>query len=306
MKVQHIILAFAATAMLLTACEEKQVMPGDNDNNQAALVIPDPTPDPEGFNTPKEAIDVYKAVEIAKALKFGQVSTDRYLIKGYVTSFNHSESFKTDFPKYGNEMFYISAVAPTEEIQPIHNFYAYRALGRYGAKLPDLECVKEGDFVVISCYITNYNGVYESSGGCFVSASNNEHFNATFPEIKAPTTKAGELSVSEAEALAQTMADGDKSADTTNVRGIVCSIDLSKSTINEKTGTVDFITFNITDGKTYGTAFKTYYKTKDQAFTSVDQVAIGDEVVVRALIQNYGGIAEPCYGYIKESSNPKF
>ena len=193
MKVQHLILALTVLAVVATSCEEKQVMPGDNDHNQASLVIPDPTPDPEGFKVPEGTINVYKAVEIAKSLKFGEVSKDRYLIKGYVISFNHNESFKTDFPVYGNEMFYISAVAPTEEIQPLNNFYAYRALGRYGAKLPDLDCIKEGDFVVISCYITNYNGVFESSGACFVSASNNEHFNATFPEVTAPTTKGDDV-----------------------------------------------------------------------------------------------------------------
>ncbi|MBR0296409.1 MAG: hypothetical protein IJQ95_03330 [Paludibacteraceae bacterium] len=306
MKVQHLILALTVLAVVATSCEEKQVMPGDNDHNQASLVIPDPTPDPEGFKVPEGTINVYKAVEIAKSLKFGEVSKDRYLIKGYVISFNHNESFKTDFPVYGNEMFYISAVAPTEEIQPLNNFYAYRALGRYGAKLPDLDCIKEGDFVVISCYITNYNGVFESSGACFVSASNNEHFNATFPEVTAPTTKGDELSVTEAEAYAHTVEDGKTSTDYKYVRGIVSSIDLSKSTIDEVTGAVDFITFNITDGNTYGTAFKTYYKADDHPFTSVDQVAVGDEVVVYARIQNYGGICEPVYGYVKESNNPNF
>lgn len=306
MKVQHLIIALAALAVVATSCEEKQVMPGDNDNNQAALVVPDPTPDPQGFVAPAGAINVLEAVEIAKKLKFSEVSTKRYLIKGYLTSFNRSESFKTDFPTYGNDFFYLSAVAPTEELQPMHNFYAYRALGRYGAKFPDLECLKEGDFVVISCYITNYNGVFESSGGCFVYATNNEHFNTIFPEIKAPTTKEGELSVTETEAFAQTLEDGKTSTEYKTIRGVVCSIDLSKSTIDEQTGAVDFITFNFTDGNTYCTAFKTYYKKADEPFTSVDQVAVGDEVVVYSRVQNYGGIAEPCYGYIQESNNPNF
>ena len=198
MKVQHLIIALAALAVVATSCEEKQVMPGDNDNNQAALVVPDPTPDPEGFKVPEGAINVLEAVEIAKKLKFSEVTTQRYLIKGYLTSFNRSETFKEDFPKYGNDFFYLSAVAPTEEIQPIHNFYAYRALGKYGAKFPDMDCLKEGDFVVISCYITNYNGVFESSGTCFVSATNNAHFNEVFPELKAITLKSGEISITEA------------------------------------------------------------------------------------------------------------
>lgn len=300
MKVQHLFLAFAVAAMCLTACNEQQVMPGDNDNNQKALVIPDPTPDPEGFNVPEGAIDVYKAVEIAKSLKFGEVSKERYLIKGYLTSFNRGETFKDDFPKYGNDFFYISAVQPSDD-QPMHNFYAYRALGKYGAKFPDLECVKEGDFVVLSCYITNYNGVFESSGACFVMASNNEHYNTIFQKsYSAPTLKTGELSVSEAEAKIMELASKEKTPDFYEVRGYVCSIDTAGRSLSS-------VTFNITDGKAFATAFNTYYQENQKIpFTSLDQVLVGDEVVVRAQLQNFNGTCEPVYGYIKESNNPNF
>lgn len=301
MKVQHFILAFAAAAMLLTACNEKQVMPGDNDHNQPALTVPDPTPDPEGFVAPEGAINVYDAVDVAKALKFGDVSEKRYLIKGYLTSFNRGETFKDDFPVYGNDFFYISAVAPTEELQPIHNFYAYRALGKYGAKFPDLDCLKEGDFVVLSCFITNYNGVFESSGACFVVASNNEHFNEIYKDTyNAPTLKKGETSVSEAELTTNKLANKSKTTEYFDVRGYISSID----TVGGRT--LASVTFNFTDGMTFATAFKTFYKAADQPFESLDQVAVGDNVVVHAQLQNFNGTCEPSYGYIVESSNPHF
>lgn len=306
MKVQNLFLAFAVAAMCLTACDEQQVMPGDNDNNQAALVIPNPTPDPEGFNVPEGAIDVYKAVEIAKSLKFGEVTKERYLIKGYLTSFNRGETFKDDFPKYGNDFFYISAVQPSDD-QPINNFYAYRALGKYGAKFPDLECVKEGDFVVISCFITNYNGVFESSGTCFTVASNNEHFNNVFPKLAPVTLKGDEISISDAEAITSKLADGETTSDRYKLRGYVCSIDYSKTdtTFNNPEGRHTF-TFNITDGKSCATAYGMYHAQDKEDFTSLKQLQLWDEVALDANLQNYRGTCEPTQGWVYESSNKNF
>ena len=307
MKVQHLILALTVLAVVATSCEEKQVMPGDNDHNQASLVIPDPTPDPEGFKVPEGAINVLEAVEIAKTLKFGEVTDKRYLIKGYLTSFNRTESFKTDFPVYGNDFFYLSAVAPTEELQPMHNFYAYRALGKYGAKFPDLDCLKEGDFVVISCFITNYNGVFESSGTCFVAATNNEHFNKVFPDLKPITLKTNEISITDAEAITSKLKDQETTKDSFMIRGIVCSIDYSKTdtTFEDPEGYHNF-TFNISDGNTVATAYGIWHKKPKEAFTNLKQLQVWDEVALKAPLQNYYGTCEPKGGYIYDSSNPDF
>ena len=157
-------------AFALFSCSEPAYIngPGNNDNNLDTIPVvvdPDPTPDPEGFTVPEGTLTVNEAVNIAKKLKPGEVSEKKYFIKGWVTSFNRNESFNTDFPKYGNDFVYLSS---REDGEGTKTFYAYRLLGKFGAKLPDLECVKIGDFVVISCYMTNYNGIYESSGACFV------------------------------------------------------------------------------------------------------------------------------------------
>lgn len=308
MKVQHLFLMFAVTAMCLTACEEKQIMPGDNDNNQKALVIPDPTPDPEGFKVPEGAINVYKAIEIAKGLKFGETTTERYLIKGYLTSFNRDDKFATQFPQYGNDYFYLSAVQPSDE-QPINNFYAYRALGKYGAKLPDLECLKEGDFVVISCLITNYNGVFESGGTCYVVACNNAHFNEVFPELKPITLKPGEISVKQANDTTATIEEGKTSTAYYDIRGYVVSIDYTKTdTVNwgKNPEKADTYTFNMSDGEGSATAFRIYYKADGESFKDPKQVKLWDEVVLHSKIQNYYGTCEPAYGWMIESTNPDF
>jgi len=261
---------------------------------------PDPTPDPEGFVVPEGTINVYEAVAIAKKLHGSEVSAEKYFIKGYVTGFNRSESFSTDFPKYGNDFVYISATAPDAEVQSKKQFYAYRVLGKFGAKLPDLDCIKEGDFIVISCYLTNFGGVYESSGACFVYMSNNAHFNEVFPAFPGcPEPKEGEISVTEAEKVALTLESKATTTETYKIRGVVTGVtDTSISSYGN-------LTFNISDGLSYATCYRLLGKNNGK-FTNLNQVQVGDTVLVNAKIQNYNGTCEPVNGYVEESTNPNF
>lgn len=288
-------------AFTLFSCSEPEYIkgPGNNDNNLdtiPVLVDPDPTPDPEGFVVPEGALTVNEAVNIAKKLKPGEVSKQKYFIKGWVTSFNRNESFNTDFPKYGNDFVYLSS---RQDGEGTKTFYAYRLLGKFGAKLPDLECVKIGDFVVISCYMTNYNGIYESSGACFVYQSNNAHFNETFPAFPGcPAPKEGELSVTDAEKIALTLEKKAMTTETYKVRGVVTSVDVVDPSYGNAT-------FNISDGLSYATCYRLKYK-GGAKFTNVNQVAVGDTVLVEAKIQNYNGTCEPTQGNVIESTNPNF
>ena len=288
-------------ACTLFSCSEPEYIkgPGNNDNNLDTIPVvvdPDPTPDPEGFVVPEGALTVNEAVNIAKKLKPGEVSKQKYFIKGWVTSFNRNESFNTDFPKYGNDFVYLSS---RQDGEGTKTFYAYRLLGKFGAKLPDLECVKIGDFVVISCYMTNYNGIYESSGACFVYQSNNAHFNETFPAFPGcPAPKEGELSVTDAEKIALTLEKKAMTTETYKVRGVVTSVDVVDPSYGNAT-------FNISDGLSYATCYRLKYK-DGAKFTNVNQVAVGDTVLVEAKIQNYNGTCEPTQGNVIESTNPNF
>ncbi|MEE0923800.1 MAG: hypothetical protein UIB40_05680 [Paludibacteraceae bacterium] len=288
-------------ACTLFSCSEPEYIkgPGNNDNNLDTIPVvvdPDPTPDPEGFVVPECALTVNEAVNIAKKLKPGEVSTQKYFIKGWVTSFNRNESFNTDFPKYGNDFVYLSS---RQDGEGTKTFYAYRLLGKFGAKLPDLECVKIGDFVVISCYMTNYNGIYESSGACFVYQSNNAHFNEIFPAFPGcPAPKEGELSVTDAEKIALTLEKKAMTTETYKVRGVVTSVDVVDPSYGNAT-------FNISDGLSYATCYRLKYK-GGAKFTNVNQVAVGDTVLVEAKIQNYNGTCEPTQGNVIESTNPNF
>lgn len=288
-------------ACTLFSCSEPEYIkgPGNNDNNLDTIPVvvdPDPTPDPEGFVVPEGALTVNEAVNIAKKLKPGEVSKQKYFIKGWVTSFNRNESFNIDFPKYGNDFVYLSS---RQDGEGTKTFYAYRLLGKFGAKLPDLECVKIGDFVVISCYMTNYNGIYESSGACFVYQSNNAHFNETFPAFPGcPAPKEGELSVTDAEKIALTLEKKAMTTEMYKVRGVVTSVDVVDPSYGNAT-------FNISDGLSYATCYRLKYK-GGAKFTNVNQVAVGDTVLVEAKIQNYNGTCEPTQGNVIESTNPNF
>lgn len=304
---KYFILSIFALALLFVGCKETPYIDAPGTNNESipdtlpTAKDPTPTPDPEGFVVPEGTINVYEAIEIAKKLHGSEVSAEKYFIKGYVTGFNRSDKFSEDFPKYGNDFVYISATAPDAEVQSKKQFYAYRLLGKFGAKLPDLDCVKEGDFIVISCYLTNYGGVYESSGACFAYLSNNAHFNEVFPAFPGcPDPNEGEISVTEAERVALTLASKATSEETYKVRGVVTSVETTSL------GTYGNITFNISDGLSYATCYQTYCKTASGKFTNLNQVAVGDTVLVNGKIQNYNGTCEPYRAYVEESTNPNF
>ncbi len=302
---KYFILSTFALALLFVGCKETPYIDAPGTNNESipdtlpTAKDPTPTPDPEGFIVPEGTINVYEAIEIAKKLHGSEVSAEKYFIKGYVTGFNRSDKFSEDFPKYGNDFVYISATAPDAEVQSKKQFYAYRLLGKFGAKLPDLDCVKEGDFIVISCYLTNYGGVYESSGACFAYLSNNAHFNEVFPAFPGcPDPKEGEISVTEAERVALTLASKATSEETYKVRGVVTSVDVVDPSYGNAT-------FNISDGLSYATCYRLKGKGNSK-FTNANQVAVGDTVLVNAKIQNYNGTCEPTQGYVEESTNPNF
>lgn len=302
---KSILMLAAIAAMVLVSCNEKPYLPSPGDNNEfipdtmPVAIDPAPTPDPEGFVVPEGTINVYEAIEIAKKLHGSEVSEKKYFIKGYVTGFNRGESFPEDFPKYGNDFVYISATAPDAAVQSKKQFYAYRMLGKFGAKLPDLDCVKEGDFIILSCHITNFGGVYESNGACFAYASNNAHFNETFPDFAGcPEPAEGQISVTQAEEIALTLDNKSTSADSYKVVGVVTSVDVVDPSYGNAT-------FNIADGLSYATCYR--LKGKDNTkFKNANQVLVGDTVVVNAKIQNYNGTCEPTSGYVESSTNPNF
>lgn len=302
MKTKSLIVLTAAVAMVFFGCQEPAYInaPGDNSQNTETIpeiADPDPTPDPAGVNVPEGTLNVNEAVKLAMKLAAGEVSKERYFIKGWVVGFNRGATFDTDFPKYGNDFVYIKA---RNDGKGTKQFYAYRVLSKFGAKLPDLDCVQVGDFVVISCYMTNYNGIYESNGLCHIYSSNNAHFNEVFPWTfpGCPQPSEGEISVTGAEQVSAGLANKSTSAETYKIRGVVTSVDVVDPSYGNAT-------FNISDGAGVATCYRLKAKGGTK-FTNANQVSVGDTVLVEAKIQNYNGTCEPTQGNVIESTNPNF
>ena len=222
---KSILVLTALVTLVFVGCKETPYInaPGDNEltknDTLPTIADPDPTPDPVGVDVPEGTINVNQAVKIAQKLAAGETSKTKYFIKGWVTGFNRSNTFEADFPKYGNDFVYLSA---RNDGKGTKQFYAYRILGKFGAKLPDQECIQLGDFIVISCYPMNYNGIYESSGACFAYSSSNAHFNEIFPAFPGcPAPNEGEISVTEAEQVALTLASKATSTESYKIRGVV-------------------------------------------------------------------------------------
>ena len=294
----------ALVALVFFGCKETPYIsaPGDNSFNTDSIpstADPEPTPDPEGIVIPEGTLNVNEAVKIAKKLKSGQISEERYYIKGWVVSFDaKGRGDNYDITKYGNDFVWLSA---RQDGQGTKQFYAYRILGKFGAKLPDMDCIQIGDFIVISCYMTNYNnGTYESNGLCHTFSSTNAHFNETFPYVfpGCPEPNEGELSVTGAEKVSATLANKSTSEETYKIRGVVTSVDVVDPSYGNAT-------FNISDGMGVATCYRLKAK-GGVKFTNANQVAVGDTVLVEAKIQNYNGTCEPTQGNVIESTNPNF
>jgi len=278
---KRVFLLAAVVAMVLFGCKETPYInaPGDNSHNLDTVPLiadPEPTPDPEGVAVPAGAITVNEAVKIAKKLENQQVTDKEYLIKGWIIGFNEDQRAKTDFAKYGNDFAYMSSRKDGEGEK---QFYCYRIMGPNGAKLPDYESIVIGDFVVIRCKMTNYNGIYENNGNCWTVASSNAHFNEVFAEalIPADTIKA---TCAEAQAAALALASGATSKDVYVVEGYV-----------QSTGYSDEISkgqqkwFWLDDKKSGGKVLEAYWCN----VPNETAVPVGAKVRLTGYLMNYNG-----------------
>ena len=137
----------------------------------------DITPDPAGVEVPAGTLNVYEAREICSQLASGEVTTEKYYVKGWVNRLHNNNS--TAISDYGNALFYIT---PTNDGTSTEEFYAYQVYGKDGQKITDPNTVQVGDFVVLYGALTNYNGTYETvgKGAAHIYSSSNPLFFNSF------------------------------------------------------------------------------------------------------------------------------
>ena len=131
MKLHKIILGCATLMLLATSCEEKVIMPGDNDNNNEKLEL-------NIINA-----TCAEAKEAAMALESGATSTDTYAVTGYVQSAGYSSEISRGQQKY----FWID-----------DNPDGGKVLEAYWCNVPNATAVPVGAQVRIVGKLMNYNG----------------------------------------------------------------------------------------------------------------------------------------------------
>ena len=140
MKLQHIILALAATAMLATSCEEKQVLPGDPAPNQL-----------DSLENNRIVVTCAQAAEIALALEADNVATSEvYDITGYVQSAGYSDEISR-----GQQKWFWVADEPN----------GGKVFEAYWCNVPNSEAVPIGAKVRLIGSLMRYNQTPEMKNG---------------------------------------------------------------------------------------------------------------------------------------------
>ena len=317
MKTKSLIVLTAAVAMVFFGCQEPAYInaPGDNSQNTETIPIiamPDPV-DPEGFILPEGCLNVYEAIHISDTLGSGKTSTEKYYIKGWVRQFD-AKYHESGMQQYGNGTFYIAATPDGRSDRKM--FEAYQVYGKDGKKFTSLDQIALGDFVVIYGQITNYNNIAETpgKGAAYVYASTNENFDPKIdqtkitPDPEGANVPEGCLNVYEALHISDSIGSGKATAEEYYVKGWISSLhSQNESGITGNYHNATFFIAPTNDGTTNATTFEAYRVKgpNNSNITDVNQVKVGDFVVLRCKIKNYNGTAEnDNNGYIYYSSNP--
>ena len=310
MKLKQLIIACAAFGLIATGCEEKRIMPGNNDNNQDSIYVAPPVPDPADAKVPEGAINVNEALDICRSLEAGGKTDDFYFVKGWVCSVNIADN-TTAVEKYGNVYFYMG-VSP--ESSNKNALYAYQVMGIDGKKVTDANGVKKGDFVVIKCKLTNYNGVFETTGkgeAYFTYSSNplldaKEDPTKITPDPEGAKIPDGCLNVYQAREICAGLASGSQTSESYYVKGWIHKVASTASDV-EQYGNGTFYISATNDGTTNAFDFEAYRikSLNGGKFSSLDQMKVGDFVVIEGKLKNYSGTYETGDGAkLYYSTNP--
>lgn len=114
------------------------------DNN---VTPPGPTGEPKGSGTKEDPYNAAKALEVTKALAADAATTDKYYVKGIVSSIKEIST------QYGNGTFSISDDGTTTG-----EFIIFRAKYIGGANFTSADQIKVGDTVVVYGALVNFKG----------------------------------------------------------------------------------------------------------------------------------------------------
>ena len=293
-----------------------EISSGSLESTTNPTMIEDPTkisPDPEGVDIPEGCLNVYEARHLCAELASGESTDEKYYVKGWIYKLDAKN--EDGIVNYGNATFYMCATK--DGSTKTFDFEAYQVYGKNGKKLSTVDQVKEGDFVVIYGKLTNYKGAYETvgKGAAYIYSSTNPDFDPKedptkiTPDPEGAIVPEGCLNVYEARQICSELKSGAKTSDKKYVKGWIQKLDAKNEDGINNYGNATFYISATNDGKTAMFDFEAYqvYGPNNKKFTDVNQVAVGDFVVLYGQLTNYNGTYETVgkgAAYVYYSTNP--
>ena len=303
------------TMMFCVSCDEQSYIPhpGDNTFNQDSIIYA-PDPDISMVEIPEGAITVDSARAICAALESGAVTTEKYYVKGWISSLHgNNESAVTN---YGNAVFYM---VDNRRKNKDKNLLAYQLYGKNGNRITSLDYVKVDDYVVIYGQLTNYNGTFETvgQGKAYIYSSSNPLFHAPDPEPtpdpEGAVVPEEAINVYRACDIADSIGAGKTTTEKYYIKGFISRLDSKHESGMKQYGNATFYVAAVDGSATVTREFEAYQvygkDGKKMSESDMDKIAVGDFVVLYGQITNYNGVAEtPGQGraYISYSNNPNW
>lgn len=248
-------------------------------------------PAPSGIDIPVGALTVREACDSCRRLGNGGTTKKMVYVKGYVRSLDdkHADGVRS----YGNATFYLSD--QKSKRGDLSVFEAYQVYGYRGMKMFNEDEVKVGDYVVLKCYMTNYNGTFETTGKGegYIYRTTNELSLSRGQFLDGITYEQGELSVSAADSTFRV----NRSKDEYKIRGGVIDVKYINFLETKKA------TFTISDGETSLVCSDLLLDESGNGFVNGRQVRIGDVLTVVGKRTVLEGSPAVYSGYILRSTN---
>ena len=270
-KIIYSVMMFAIAAFTLTSCEDVPAPYGFPEESGGKEVIP--IGDPEGTGAQEDPYNVAAALTRVNAMADGEMTEEIY-VKGIISTISEVSV------ENGNATYFISDDGTTA-----HELQVYR--GRYlgGAKFTEEGQIKVGDEVIVKGKCKNFKGNTPE----FDTGSEIYMLNGVMAEVvpmddpKGTGVQNDPYNVAAALNLINPMPDG-QMTDEIYVEGIV-------STIQEVSVQNGNATYFISDNGSPNNELEIYRGKYlgGKAFTSEDQLKVGDKVIVKGKCKNFKG-----------------
>ncbi len=287
----------------MVACDEKNAptMGPGKETNSGSTAVYDTVQIPASVVLPEGAITVTEARQICSQLASGTNSTEYYYVHGWVKKL-HSANTDAITGNYHNAQFYIAQTRKVDangiESYDEDDFYAYRVKGLNNGDITDVNGVQIGDYVVLYCKLTNYQGTYETpmNSGSYIYSSTNESLTGN-DDSQPNVDDATVATIAEVLAAGADLSVGKYSDEYFKVTAYLTSVSTSSDKVAQ------YGNINITLKDETGTIDSYYTKNVDNTnFTSADQVpALNSKIVVIGRVYRYNeATLELKDGYISE------